>query len=754
MSYRSLAVALIAIIAAMPSRPSGAETAPDWPTFGHDKSGQRFSAADQITPANVSQLKPAWIYHMKPEGAAVEQGFRPSGRSGAPARFASSEVTPVVVGGMLYITTPYHRVVALDPVTGKEIWVYDLPDNGQPDTHGVEYWAGSDADAPRIIFGTRGGELIELDAKSGKPIPGFGDTGILNTNTPEILNGFPNARNGYVSPPLVYKNLVLTGGLTQEYPTLGAAGDVRAWDVRTGKLVWTFHSVPHPGEKYHDTWPGDSWKGRSGTNVWGFMTVDEKRGIAYLPFGAPAYDRYGGDRPGDDLFDTSLVAVDVNTGKYLWHFQAVHHDIWDYDLESPPVLFDVKKGGKTIPAVAIVSKTALLFILNRVTGQPIYGVEERPVPPSDVPGEQASPTQPFPVKPAPLGRMSMSMADVATVTPELESYCRKFITDHNLLMSGPFQPVTYNRLRVQFPGTIGGANWGGMSYDPKLGYLFVNTQDLGQIEGFTDKPAAIPGAPARGFRSSDSNIPYVDMPGGGRFKEPLSNMMCQQPPWGSLYAVNVNTGGIAWRSTLGVTDSLPDDKKDTGRPNLGGSIATAGGLVFIGATDDARFRAFDAGTGKEVWTYHLGAAAIVVPSTYQGRDGKQYVVVASTGGGFTEAPLIDDSLTAFALDPGTTLVSMASPAPKAPVPTTTAPGGPALPAGPVPSGGMPPGPGHDLTVVKCSQCHDISVVSSERHTRQQWASIIDAMVERGMTASNDEINQIEDYLTAVRGPNP
>jgi quinoprotein glucose dehydrogenase len=733
---------------------SEGNVASEWPTYGHDSGGQRFSPLTQVTPANVNSLRAAWVYHMRPEGAVVEPGFAREGRAQAAPRFAVSEATPLIVHGVLYVTTPYHRVVALDAVSGKEVWTYHLPANDQAELRGVEYWPGTRKETSRIIFGTRNGKLIELDAATGAPVIEFGDHGVLNTNTPEILNGFASANDGYSSTPMLYKGLIITGGMTQEWPTLGPAGDVRAWDVHTGALRWTFHSVPRPGERFHDTWEGDSWKARSGTNVWGFMTVDTKRGIVYLPFGAPAYDRYGGDRPGNNLYDTTLVALDASTGQYRWHFQVVHHDIWDYDLEAPPVLIDVKRNGKTIPAVAVVNKTSLLFLLDRVTGKPIFGVEERSVPASDVPAEQPSTTQPFPLKPVPLARMSMSDADVATVTPELESYCRKFIADNNLLLKGPYQPVTYKRLRVQFPGTLGGANWGGMSFDPALGYLFVNTSDLGQVQGFMDRPSddsasstASPGP----FRRADQNVPYMDMPRGGRFKEPVSNMMCNQPPWGSLTAVNVNTGDVVWTSTLGVTDSLPDDKKNTGRPNLGGSIATAGGLVFIGGTDDDRFRAFDASTGKELWTYRLGAAAVAVPSTYLGKDGKQYVVIVSTGGSFIEAPLSDDSITAFALNPASTVISVASPetTPRMASPDVQVAGPPQTP---VPAAGLPFGTGHDLTVTRCGQCHDISVVSSVRHTREQWGSIIDVMVARGMNASDTELTQIQDYLATARGP--
>jgi quinoprotein glucose dehydrogenase len=410
--------------------------------------------------------------------------------------------------------------------------------------------------------------------------------------------------------------------------------------------------VPRAGEKFVETWAGESWKNRSGVNVWGFITVDATRGIVYMPFGAPSVDQYGGDREGDNLFGTSLVAADANTGKYLWHFQIVHHDIWDADLSAAPVLIDVRQGNRTVPAVAVISKVGLLFILDRVTGKPLYGVEERPVPQSEVPLERTAKTQPFPLKPPPLSRMSMSPADVATVTPELEAACRKLI--EGMQLGGPYLPVTYNKLRVQFPGNHGGVNWGGMSYNPQLGYLFVNTNELGQISGLKDRDASST-EPARADGQGnrvDPNGPYVGFPGGGRFSirgTDTQQLPCQQPPWGRLTAVNVHTGEFVWRATLGLTESFPADKQNTGRPGNGGTIATAGGLVFVAATDDGRFRAFDAKTGKELWTFKLPAAAQATPMTYEARDGKQYVVITATGGGFFGNPVTDDSVIAFAV---------------------------------------------------------------------------------------------------------
>ena len=577
----------------------------DWPSYGHDKAGTRYSPLTQITPKNVNRLKPSWVFHMRP----------PSSREAA---FAESEVTPLIIDGRMYIATPYGQIVALDPEEGSAIWSYKLPGASRPSTRGVEYFPGDAQTPPQIVFGTDNGTpaiLISLDAKTGKPNPSFGTNGIVNLATQEILHGLPG-NDALSSPPVVYKNLVITGGRTQEAPTKGPAGDVRAWDIHTGKLVWTFKSVPQPGERFHDTWAGDTWKDISGVNVWSLMTVDTERGVLYMPFGQPTGS--GAERPGDNLFSSSIVAVDASTGKYLWHFQLTHHDIFDYDAEVPPVLFDVQKDGETIPGIAAMNKAGLLFILNRVTGQPLFGVEERPVPQDAA--DYTSPTQPFPLKPRPLARMQMSPADIATVTPELEAECKRLIAESKSQM-GPayFKPSAGKSVR--FPGSLGGPNWGATAFNPALGYLIV----------------------------ASSNLGAANLGAGNRFKEPKSNMMCQQPPWGTLAAVNVNTADVVWEVPVGVTDNAPPDKQNTGRPMLGGPITTASGLIFMGATDDARFRAFDVRTGNELWTFKLGAAAHSVPSTYMGQNGKQYVVVSSTGGSFLLSPLRDDSVTAFTL---------------------------------------------------------------------------------------------------------
>ena len=604
-----------------------AQPAPgDWISYGRDSAVTHYSPLAQITPANVKGLKVAWTFHML-NGAPAAPG------GGAP-RALASEATPLVVDGIVYLSTPQGRIVALDGVSGRQLWSSVIPGNARPSSRGMEYWPGEPGHDAELLFGTSDGKLRAISAKTGQPVSGFGEQGAVNLRTPEVMNGL-NGPLALSSPPIVYKDLVIAGGQVQEQPTKGTAGDVRAWNVKTGALVWTFHSIPRPGEPGYNSWAPGSTAQRSGVNVWNMMSVDAARGIAYLPFGAPAVDRWGADRPGDNLYSDSLVAVDAATGKQLWHYQTVHHDIWDFDLVTAPVLFDVHKDGKTIPAVAAMNKSAYLFILDRVTGKPIYEAPETKVPGSNVPGEQPSPTQPIPVTPPPLARQGFDMAsDFAQLTPEHTQWCKDFAASKKAVGSVAFSTIPAGHAVIRFPGSGGGPEWGGGAFDPKLGYYIINTNDMGTIEGLEAKPAGYWGS----TEGADSF-----------FMTPDTHLMCQTPPWGSLTAVNVNTGKIAWRTNLGVTDSLPEGKRDTGRPSLGGPIVTASGLTFIGGTDDARFRAFDSKTGKEVWTYKLDYSAHATPVTYRGRDGKQYVAVVATGGTFLRSPAGGDSLVVFGL---------------------------------------------------------------------------------------------------------
>jgi quinoprotein glucose dehydrogenase len=698
------------------------DTGANWPMPGRDSGGTRYSPLTQITPANVNQLKVAWVYHMKPAGST---SLHPS------------EDQPLVVGPTMYVVAPYSRVVALDAATGHEQWVFQIPDGDQASVRGANYWSGGEGAGPAIIFGTRRGRMYSISAATGQLNPDFGVHGMVDLKTPEVMTTGKDKSYILPTPPLIYKNLVITGSGPGEGPGglnggAGPAGDTRAWDARTGKLVWTFHSVPRPGEVGHETWAGDSWKDRSGVNVWGYMTVDAARGILYMPFGAPNNDRVGVDRPGNNLFGSSLVAVKAETGKLLWYFQVVHHDVWDMDLETPPTLFDIKRNRKTIPAVATVNKNALMFILNRVTGKPIYGVEERPVPQSNVPGEETSPTQPFPLLPEPLAQNTLRRDNLYKDTPEHKAWCEQYVDNNNMLLGAvPYTPTALDRYTVPMPGTQGGVNYYGGAYDPKLGLFVVNINNLGQ--------------PMRIIRNPDgSYINSGPLAGTVRFWDPSNHLPCTPTPWGQLVAVDVNTGKIAWRSTLGVTDSLPAGKQNTGRPGLGGAIVTASGLTFLGATDDARFRAFETRTGKEIWTVKLPASAESTPITYADAKGQQYIAVVATGGFGIGAALASDALVVFSLS-GESTDTLAAPLPTQNSTQSAAPA--VIASAPLPGQNhLPPAPGHDLTVRVCSGCHSPDLAASQRLSAQEWNSLVQNMSARGAVATDEEFDQISGYL--------
>lgn len=600
----------------------------DWIHSGRDLGAQRYSPLTQITPRNVDKLHIAWTYHMKPPA-----------QPGQPvdSRFMMSQAIPLIIGDTMYFPTPYGRIVALDPTTGTEKWVFEIPNRDAASLRGVSYWPGDKSTPASIIFGTRSGKLYSLDAAKGTPNASFGEGGVANLKTPEVMPGGTERPYVLASPPLIYKNLIITGGGAGDADSnTGTVGDTRAWDARTGKLVWTFHTVPRAGEPGNETWGGDSWKDRSGANVWGYMTADVERGIVYMPLGAPNNDRLGIDRPGNNLYSSSVVAVQADTGKYLWHFQVVHHDVWDMDTQTAPLLLDVKQGGKTIPALVSVNKNSLMFILNRVTGEPIYGVDERPVPASTVPGEHLSPTQPYPRLPEPLSQTTLSRDNLYKGVPEHQQWCEKLVDDNNMKLGPTYTPLEVDRYVVFLPGTQGGVNYYGGAYDPKLGLYVTNVNNLAQPMRLVKRP-------------DGSYVNSGPLAGTRRFWNPETHMPCGPTPWGELVAVNVHTGKIAWRSTLGVSDSLPEGHQNTGRPGLGGTTLTAGGLAFVGATDDNRFRAFETKTGKEIWTYKLPASAEATPVSYANASGKQFIAVAATGGGLIGAKAESDSLIAFTL---------------------------------------------------------------------------------------------------------
>ncbi len=605
----------------------GSSAAQEWRYYGGDAGGTRFSPLTQISRENVNHLARAWTYHtgeVDREGDATDRH-----------RIAPFESTPLVIDGVLYFSTPSSRVIALDADTGVEIWKFDPQANsGKPRQYyqhrGVSYWRSKNGQDQRILYGTSDGRLIALDARTGKPCTDFGKGGTL-----DLRAGLEGDQSGTLysvtSAPAIYKDSVITGAMVPEFPSKGPSGRVRAFDVRTGKLVWTFHTIPRPGETGHETWERDAWKDRTGANVWSTMSVDNERGLIFLPIGSSSYDFYGADRRGANLFSNSLVALNAATGKLVWYFQMVHHDIWDYDMPAQPVLISVTRDRKKIPAVAQVTKMGFVFVLDRLTGKALFPVEERPVPKSEVPGERAWPTQPFPLKPPPLVRQAFTENDITDVTPEARKYC----TDSFRSMRGGSIFTPYNLdLTLVVPGTLGGGNWSGASFDPKTSYLFVNANELGAIGALEVQPDDSP----EKYRRNSKQGEYA------RFWDE-NEWPCQKPPWGTLSAINVNTGEIAWRVPLGTVEGV---SAKTGSPNLGGTIV-ANGLIFVGATTDAKFRAFDEMTGEELWSADLEASAHATPVTYLGKKtGKQFVVIAAGGDGFFRGKR-SDTLAAYAL---------------------------------------------------------------------------------------------------------
>ena len=647
----------------------------DWPMYSRDLAGTRYSPLTQINTDNVARLTQVWSYRVAK--ASASDSLEPlrsaralsnsggggvpaaNGRGGAPREVneprgvavdafgnppGNPEATPIVVGGVMYLPAGGTKVVALDGETGKELWQHELPKDTFTTTRAVSYWPGDRTNPARILF-TAGPKLIALNATTGDLSSGFGKDGAVEIAVP--WNGAPS----------VYRNAVILGATVGEVP-VGPPGDTRAFDARTGAKLWEFHTVPRPGEKGHETWLDDGWKGRSGVNNWGwYQTVDEARGILYMALGGPAANYWGGDRPGSNLFANSIVAVDALTGKYKWHFQTVHHDLWDSDMPSPPALIDIIQNGKTVPALASIGKTGWMFILDRVTGKPIFGVEERPVPKGSVPGEWYSPTQPFPVKPPALSRVEFKKEDMVTpsdTTPEHAAACQElWDKSGGFYNAGPFTPFLFHedgappKSTIQFPGGTGGVNWGGITADPTSGYVYVNAHDTSLVGWIEKKKAGL--IYGRGAEGSTQPYDRASVNGAGPYftlSAPLkdgagrtiANLPCQRPPWARLVAVNANTGEIAWQTPLGITEALPEGKQATGGSGSAGPTVTAGGVVFVGATNDRRLRAFDAKTGRELWVAKLDAVANANPMTYQGGNGKQYVAVVAT-----------DSVVVFAL---------------------------------------------------------------------------------------------------------
>ena len=606
----------------MSEREAAIGAARDWLSVNGDRGGTRYSTLGQINRKTVRELRPVWTYHT---GDAD------------PARMTNIECTPVVVDGLLYATTcsPTPDVVALEAATGIQRWRFDPWKDGPERpllasggvNRGVAYW--SDGRESRILHGTSDGRLFSLDARTGRPDERFGRGGVLDLR--EGLEPEVRALSyGCTSAPAIFEDTVILGFSNGEGPSPNAPGDVRAFNVRTGKEVWRFRTVPRPGEFGAETWPADGWRQRGGCNNWPGANVDVRNGIVLVATGSPAFDFYGADRKGDNLFGNCVLALDARTGKRLWHYQTVEHDLWDYDNPTPPIACTVTHKGKRVEALAQLTKTGFCFLLDRRTGKPLFEVEERPVPLSTVPGEASSPVQVFPVKPPPISRQGFGPEDVTDIAPANREFVRKRL---ETVRTGPLFAPTDTQLIVRLPGFHGGASWAGGSFDPTTGRLYVNSNDIPRVHSLI-KNAEGSRVPYR----STSLDRFVDQEGYPAVK----------PPWGNLIAIDLNKGSFAWRTVLGeypelIARGLPP----TGTESLGGTIVTAGGLVFIGGTKDAKFRAFDKSTGKLLWEYRLPHAGYATPCTYM-VNGRQYVAIAAGGGGKLATPSGDEYV-AFAL---------------------------------------------------------------------------------------------------------
>ena len=578
----------------------------DWKTTGGEPGNTRYSYLEQINRANVAQLRVAWTYHT---GDASER--------------SQIQATPIIVDGVLYTTTPALKVVALRADNGTLIWRFDPFTGGKRATHvnrGVAFW--SDATQRRIFF-TAGRRLYSLDASTGKPDRMFGDSGSVDLGA-GLDRDVSDTDVLATSPGVVYQDLLIQGTRVSEAE--GAApGSIRAYDVHSGAMRWTFHTIPRPDEYGYDTWPAGATRTAGGANSWAGMTVDATTGVVFIPTGSATPDFYGGARHGRNLFANTLLALDARTGQRLWHFQTVHHDIWDRDLPAAPNLVTIRRDRKFIDAVAQITKSGFVYLFDRHTGAPLFPIEERPAPPSDLAGEQAWPTQPIPLKPEPFARQSMTVADLSDLTPgSHDALMQRFrILRHDAL----FAPPSVNGT-VVLPGFDGGGEWGGAAVDRLTGVIYINSSDVAWIAAMRDTARA--DSAARASRRRNQLSPY-DFVGYERWRD-SAGLPAIKPPWGTLNAIDLNTGDYRWRIPIGEHPKLAARGiSNTGTEMYGGPIVTAGGLVFIAATLDEKFRAFDKDNGTMLWQTTLPAAGYATPSTYM-VNGKQYVVIAAGGG--------------------------------------------------------------------------------------------------------------------------
>ncbi|MFN3326578.1 MAG: pyrroloquinoline quinone-dependent dehydrogenase [Bryobacteraceae bacterium] len=595
--------------------PRTSKSAFEWRYYGGDQGASRYAPLSQIDRSNVKDLKVAWVH-------------RTGDSTDRPA--TTIECTPIVVDGVMYLTTARLQIRALNAKTGEVIWNFNPFEASRSRSNpgvnrAVCYWESGD---DKRIFVPIRDRLLCLNAKTGKPVTSFGDEGSI-----DLKENFDHDMTGlsfkHTSPVVAYKDLIITGGGGGEGPYPEAPGHIRGYDARTGKRRWIFHTVPKPGQFGNDTWKNDSWKHAGGTNNWAGMSLDEQRGIVFASIGSPSFDFYGGDRKGANLFGNCVLALDANTGKRIWHFQTIHHDVWDYDLPAQPALITITDRGRKIEAVAQVTKMGFVYFFDRITGKPLFPVEERPISKSDVPGEELWPTQPYPLKPPPLNRQAFTEDQITDISPEAHAYVRKIW--ESTRAGNMFTPPSLQGTVIH-PGFRGGALWGGCSYDPAKNRLFVNSDENSDVVRLEKAKETDPFDYALPVRRR-----LVDQDGYPGIK----------PPWSYLTAIDCVKGEFVWRVVLGEFDELKARGiPKTGTTTNGGSIATASGLVFIAATRDERMRAFDGDNGEILWEHKLNAGGYATPCTYEA-DGKQYVVIAAGGGkGMTKS---GDEIVAFSL---------------------------------------------------------------------------------------------------------